>query len=563
MTGRVCMIAPAQLREIILKSGFVSPEDFDQALKTSEELGKDLTDILIYRGVLSEDALGQIISEYYRVPYIKLSNKVIPTEVLDLIPEEAANTFSVVPFAREGDELSLAMQDPGDLEAREFVKRKTGLKVKLFYAGATDIRTTIGQYKRNIKDVFTKIIKENVEKSTTGIVDAATLATDLPVIKILDTILEYASAEKASDIHAEALETDFVIRFRIDGVLRDILTLPKAIHPAIVARIKILSQLKIDEHRVPQDGRFKFKINDGFIALRVSILPAFYGENIVLRLLSESARPQSLEELGLSGHNLELVKNNIRKPHGMILVTGPTGSGKTTSLYSILNILTTTEVKICTIEDPVEYGIKRVSQTQVHPQAGLTFATGLRALLRHDPDIIMVGEIRDRETVDMAIHSALTGHLVLSTLHTNDAAGTIPRMLDMGAEGFLVASTVNLVIAQRLVRKICTSCIEPYIPSEETISYLSQFVAGDISRKFYRGKGCTECSGKGYKGRIGIFEILELNEEIRKLIIRKVSSEEIAKAGERNGMIPLIRDGINKASGGLTTIEEVLRVIRE
>jgi type IV pilus assembly protein PilB len=557
------MIQPAQLREIILKSGFVSPEDFDQAVKTSEELGKNLTDILIYRGVVSEDALGQIISEFYKVAYVKLSNKVIPSDVLDLIPEEAANTFSVIPFAREGDELHLAMQDPGDLEAREFVKRKTGLKVKSFYAGSMEIQTAIGQYKRNIKDIFTKIIQENVAKSTTDIVDAATLATDIPVIKILDTILEYASAEKASDIHAEALESDYVIRFRIDGVLRDILTLPKAIHPAIVARIKILAQLKIDEHRIPQDGRFKFKINDGFIALRVSIMPAFYGENIVLRLLSESARPQSLEELGLSGHNLELVKHNIHKPHGMILVTGPTGSGKTTTLYSVLTILTTTEVKICTIEDPVEYGIKRVNQTQLNTAAGLTFATGLRALLRHDPDIIMVGEIRDKDTVEMGIHSALTGHLVLTTLHTNDAAGAIPRMLDMGAEGFLVASTVNLVIAQRLVRKICTSCIEPYTPSDDVVKYLSQYVSGDISRKFYRGKGCAECNGKGYKGRIGIFEILELNEEIRELVIRKVSSEEIVKAAVRNGMIPLLRDGINKASGGLTTVEEVLRVIRE
>jgi type IV pilus assembly protein PilB len=556
------MIQPAQLREIILKSGFVSADDYDAAYKSANELGKNVTDILIYRGVVSEDALGQIVSEYYRVPYIKLGNKKITTDILRLIPEEAANTFRVIAFQKDSDVIHLAMQDPADLEAKEFVKRKTGLKIAIHYANPVEISAAIGQYKQDIKKAFTAIIQENVAISSKTS-DEAKLATDVPVIRILDTILEYATAEKASDIHLEILENEYIVRFRIDGVLRDILTLPKTINAGIVARIKILSQLKIDEHRIPQDGRFKFKINDSFIALRVSILPSFFGENIVLRILTESARPQSLEELGLSGHNLDLVKKNIKKPHGMILVTGPTGSGKTTTLYSILNILTSTEVKICTIEDPVEYGIKRVSQTQINPLAGLTFAVGLRSLLRHDPDIIMVGEIRDGETVEMAIHSALTGHLVLSTLHTNDAAGTIPRLLDMGAEGFLVSSTINLVIAQRLVRKICTACIEPYEPDEEMKSYLGQFLKRDEIHKFYRGKGCNECGGKGYKGRIGIFEILEANEEVRKLINKRSSVDDIAATAKGNGMIPLILDGLNKASGGQTTIEEVLRVIRE
>ncbi len=350
----------------------------------------------------------------------------------------------------------------------------------------------------------------------------------------------------------------------MDGVLRDILELPKKIHPGIVARIKILAQLKIDEHRIPQDGRFKFKIKEEYIALRVSILPAFYGENIVMRILPESARPQALEELGITGHNLELIKSNIKKPHGMILVTGPTGSGKTTTLYSVLTILNTTEVNICTVEDPVEYGIPRVNQTQINPAAGLTFAAGLRSLLRHDPNIIMVGEIRDQETAEMAIQSALTGHLVLSTLHTNDAASTMPRFLDMGAEGFLVASTVNLVIAQRLVRKICTSCIETYTPSEELLTYLRKYVdEKELNQKYYRGKGCAECGNKGYKGRIGVYEVLEINEEIRQLIMRRSSADEISRAAVKNQMTPLLKDGINKASGGITTIEEVLRVVRE
>src|SRR3989344_1505254 len=559
------MLPANTLREIILKSGFVPSEDFDKAVKTSLELGKTPSDVLIYRGLISEEVLGQLIAEHFQVPFINLGHKVIPEDVLRLVSEEAATTFRLIPFAKNESELSLAMEDPDDLEAKEFVKRSTGLKLKTHYATSQDIDRVIGQYKQNIQKVFTQIITDNIEKSKGGqIADIEKLASDLPVVKILDTILEHAVAENASDIHMEAAESAFLVRFRVDGILHDILDLPKSVHSAILARIKILSQLKIDEHRIPQDGRFKFKIKDSFIALRVSILPAYFGENVVLRILPESARPLALEELGITSHNLKLVKANIKKPHGMILVTGPTGSGKTTTLYSILTILNTTEVKICTVEDPIEYSIRRVNQTQINPAAGLTFAAGLRALLRHDPDIIMVGEIRDKETAEMAIHSSLTGHLVLSTLHTNDASGAIPRFLDMGAEGFLVASTVNVVIAQRLVRKICTACIESYTPSVETLASLKTYASeAEIGQKFYRGKGCIECGNRGYKGRIGVYEILEVNEEIRRLIITKVSAEQIAQVGIKNGMVPLIRDGLNKASGGITTIEEVLRVMKE
>ena len=559
------MIASATLRQIILKSGFISEKDFNLSVKSAEELGKTITDVVIYKGLISEEVLGQLIAEFYQVPYVNLRHKNVNSALLQLIPEEAASSFKIFPFAKEADILHLAMEDPSDLEAKEFVKRRTGFNLKIFYTTTPELTKALGQYKKNIQEAFKEIIEENIQKSAAGKTsDIETLAADLPVIKILDTILEYGTAEGASDIHFEVLEMNYLVRFRIDGVLRDILDLPKQIHPAIVARIKILAQLKIDEHRIPQDGRFKFRLKDTLIALRVSILPAFYGENIVLRILPESARPYALEELGLSGHNLDLVKQNIVKPHGMILVTGPTGSGKTTTLYSVLTLLNTTEVKICTVEDPVEYGIKRVNQTQINPAAGLTFAVGLRSLLRHDPDIIMVGEIRDKETVEMAIHSALTGHLVLSTLHTNDAAGAMPRFLDMGAEGFLIASTVNLVISQRLVRKICTACIESYQPGLEVINYLKKFIKeSELQQKFYRGKGCTECGHKGYKGRVGIFEVLEVNDEIRELVIKKVSAEEIYQAAIKNGMMPLLQDGINKGSGGITTIEEILRVVRE
>lgn len=558
------MLDPAILRDILVKAGFVSEKDFDDAQQSAKDLGKPVEDVLIYKSLISEDVLGKLIAEYYRVPYQKLSHKVIPTEILRLLPEEAARSFHILPIGREDGALSLAMVDPTDLEAREFVKRITGMNLKVYYSPALDLEAAIGQYKRNIKEIFTKIIEENIEKSPSNVADIVKLAEDVPVIKILDTILEYAHAENSSDIHFEIAETQFLVRFRVDGLLRDVLSIPKKIHPAIIARIKILAQLKIDEHRVPQDGRFKFKMKDSFIALRVSILPGFFGENIVLRLLPESARPLALEELGLTGHNLDVIKKNITKPHGMILVTGPTGSGKTTTLYSILTILNTTEVKICTVEDPVEYSIKRVNQTQINLAAGLTFAAGLRALLRHDPDIIMVGEIRDKETAEMAIHSSLTGHLVLSTLHTNDASGAIPRFLDMGAEGFLVASTVNVVIAQRLVRKICTACIQPYTPDEQIVSYLKRFLGeGFSTTTFYRGKGCTECNNKGYKGRVGIYEVLEVTDTIRGLVIKRVASEEINKTAIAEGMISLFRDGIDKAMAGTTTVEEVLRVVRE
>jgi len=558
------MLAPALLRDIVIKSGFVSEKDLGDAEKSATDLGKSIEDVLIYRSLISEDVLGHLIADSFKAPFIKLSQKIIPTDVLKLLPEEASRTFHIIPFAKEDGTLHLAMEDPTDLEAREFAKRKTGMNLKVFYASSIDLNIAIGQYKRNIKEVFTKIIEENIEKSPSDTDDVVKLAEDLPVIKILDTILEYATSESASDIHMEIMESQFLIRFRVDGLLRDVLSLPKKIHAAIIARIKILAQLKIDEHRIPQDGRFKFKIKDSFVALRVSILPGFFGENVVLRILPESARPLSLEELGIAGHNLEIVKRNIKKPHGMILVTGPTGSGKTTTLYAVLNILNTIKVNICTIEDPIEYGMNRITQIQVNPKAGLDFAAGLRALLRHDPNIIMVGEIRDEETAKIAVHSALTGHLVLSTLHTNDSAGAIPRFLDMGVEGYLVASTVNVIVAQRLIRKICPNCIVEYQPEKAIITKLTEDLGLDLkSQKFYKGQGCEECHMSGFLGRIGIYEVLPVSEAIRVLTSEKSSADKIQKAAEEEGLITMLHDGINKVAAGLTTIEEVLKAVKE
>jgi len=559
-------ILPETLRQILLKSGFISEKDFNEAAKTARDLNKPVTDILLFRGLINEAVLGQLIAEYLQVPYISIGNKVVPLELLELVPENLARTYRLIPFKKENNFLHLAMEDPKDLEAQEVIRRKTGLKIAPYFIITPDFRRALSQYKRNIKKEFERIIKENLKKTTK--VDKkkelAEAAVELPVVEILNTILEYAMAEKASDAHIEIMENTLIIRLRIDGTLRDVINLPKIIQPALIARIKILSNLKIDEHRVPQDGRFKFNIGEETISLRTSILPGFYGENAVMRLLFESARPLSLEELGLLSKNLKSVKDQIKRPHGMILVTGPTGCGKTTTLYSILNMLNRTEVKICTIEDPIEYDIHRITQIQVNTKTGLTFSSGLRSLLRHDPDIMMVGEIRDKETAQIAVHAALTGHLVLSTLHTNEASGTIPRFLDMGVEAFLLASTVNIVVAQRLIRRICSSCIEEYKPDEKALVLLkNKFGEKILKQKFYKGKGCEECGLSGYKGRIGVFEVLVISEKMRQLTLSRASTDEIQAQAIKEGMILMLEDGLNKIASGLTTIEEVLRVAED
>ncbi|OGM11560.1 hypothetical protein A2Z22_02045 [Candidatus Woesebacteria bacterium RBG_16_34_12] len=556
-------ISAKTFKEILVGSGYVSEEEYESAVKSAAELNKDISDILVFRGLINEETLNKLISDYLKVPYSNIRRQVVSEDILALIPEKMARAYRMIPFGKDDGRLKLALENPDDFEALEFAKRQTGLQVVPHYASKDDVSKALGQYKRNIKIEFDKVISENVKRAAQED-DPAKAAEKLPIIKILDTILGYAIAERASDVHIETQQDSVLIRYRIDGILRDIYKLPKEIEAAIVARIKILSNLKIDEHRIPQDGRYKFRVDDDIVALRISIIPGFYGENVVMRILKETARPLSLEELGITGHNLELLRQNITKPHGMVLVTGPTGSGKTTTLYSILNILNTVEVKICTIEDPIEYGVARVNQVQVNPKTGLTFALGLRAFLRHDPNIIMVGEIRDKETAEIAVHSALTGHLVLSTLHTNDASGAIPRFIDMGVEGFLLASTVNVIIAQRLVRKICNSCLSKYSPKPLVLKRLSMELGVDLkNQKFYKGKGCEECSNRGYTGRIGIYEIMSVSEEIRNLIIKKATSEELRKQALSEGMTSMLEDGLDKVASGLTAIEEVIRAVRE
>jgi len=551
------------LKDVLVKSGIVSEKDFDDAANSAAFLGKPIEEVLVFRGLITEDAIAKLISEYLGVPFVDISKYQIPDEVLNKIPEKLARTYRMVPFALDGNQLKVAMEDPKDFEALEFARRNTNLQIIPHYSSKDTIRKALSEYKKDIHQDFDRVIAENIKKASTD-ENPLKAAEDVPVIKVLDTIMAYAVGERASDIHIETLESEVVIRFRIDGVLKDIITLPRGIESALTARIKILSNLKIDEHRIPQDGRIKFTFDEDIIGLRVSIIPGFYAENVVMRLLPESSRPLSLEELGVVGYNLDLIKDAIKRPYGMILVTGPTGSGKTTTLYSVLNILNTSKVKICTIEDPVEYGIKRITQIQVNSVSGLTFAAGLRALLRHNPDIIMVGEIRDEETAEVAVHSAMTGHLVLSTLHTNTAAGAIPRFMDMGVEGYLLASTVNVILAQRLVRSICSNCIAEYSHDPEFVAKLSKETGIDLTnQKFYKGQGCEECHHTGYHGRIGIYEVLPITQTIRRLVIQKASSDQIQDQAIQEGMITMLRDAINKVAAGKTTIEEALRAIRE
>lgn len=556
-------ILPEELKAILLKSGFVNEKEIDAAAKTSLQINRPLSDILIFRGLITDQALSQLIAEYYNIPFVSLKNRTIDQKVLEAIPESMARLYHMVPFEIESDTLKVAMEDPKDFEAIEQARRSSRLKIIPHLASLYNIIRALAQYKRNIKKIFEAIITENMQKAPRD-GDLTKIAQDLPVIKILETFLQYAIAEGASDVHIEALEDSMVVRFRVDGLLRDVITLPKTLQKAIVARIKILSDLKIDEHRIPQDGRFKFQMDEEIVSIRVSIMPAFYDENVALRLLLESARPLPFEELGLTGKNAKAIYENLKKPYGLILLTGPTGSGKTTTLYSILNIINVPEMNIWTIEDPIEYGIRRVNQTQINPTAGFTFASGLRSLVRHDPNIIMVGEVRDNETASMVIHSSLTGHLVFSTLHTNSAVGAIPRLLDMKAEDFLVASTLNAVIAQRLVRKICSVCIEKFAPEDFELEILKKKFGPRIARQdFYKGKGCPECSMSGYKGRVGIYEVLVITTEVRKLALKHVTSEEIEELAVKEGMVTMLEDGLDKISAGITTIEEVLRAVRE
>ena len=555
-----------QLKTLLVDSGLISSDRFSLAEKKAKEANIGLSEYLVEEGLISDEHLGRIIADHFRFPFIDLKRQVIPQEIVSIIPELVARSQQIIVFDRTNKGLSVAMADPSNFEMIEWLRKKTREKIVAYYATAKDIKDAFRSYQKDIGKTFNELIQEqaNLAKSKKA------KAEELPIIKIVDMIVKYAYENRASDIHISPMETGTQVRFRIDGILHNVLVLPKDIHGLIITRIKVMAKLRTDEHFSAQDGKFSLKIENEKFDIRISIVPITEGENAVMRLLSSKARRFSLDGLGFSDSDFEKIRSAAAKPYGMILSTGPTGSGKTTTLYAVLEILNHPDVNICTIEDPVEYEIEGISQIQVNNKKNLTFSQGLRSIVRQDPDIIMVGEIRDNETAGIAINSAMTGHLVLSTMHANTAATNIPRLMDMGIEPFLVSSSVNIVIGQRLVRKICTKCRESYQATKEELKKkgFPEFLIERIFRnkkfiRLYRGRGCNSCVNTGYFGRVGIFEALEMSDNIQKLIIRKATADEIQDQAVKEGMTTMLEDGAEKALRGITTIEEVIRAAWE
>lgn len=521
---------------------------------------------------LKKDYLLKVKSKLLKIDLVNITDAPISPQALSFISEPVARKYDLIPYQYDEREniLKVAMKDPFDIQTIEFLEKKTGKKISPRLADQAEIAKKIDFfYSQGLSpDVVAALKEVTPEVKTIKAEEIGNIITEAPIAKIVSTMLEYAIAGRASDIHIEPQETRTRVRYRIDGILQEKLTLPKGIHDYLVSRVKILSGLKIDEKRIPQDGRFNFKIGEEEVDLRISTLPTIHGEKVAMRLLKKTGGIPPLMELGLMGQGLKIIEEVITKPYGIILITGPTGSGKTTTLYSVLSKLNKPGVNILTIEDPVEYQIIGINQVQINPQAGLTFAAGLRSFLRQDPNIILVGEIRDKETTQLAIQAALTGHLVFSTLHTNDAATAIPRLIDLGAEPFLVASVLNAACAQRIVRKICQFCKLSYDASPETIQNI-KLALGDLftsassngaGLKLYKGAGCNECANSGYLGRIGIFEVIKITPALNKLIVGSTSVEQIDTAAKKEGLITMKQDGYLKALQGITTIEEVLRV---
>jgi len=580
-------VEDSQIKAFILDAGLTTQEKLDQAEKKAKETNEELAQVLVKDKIISPEQLIKLEAYILGIPFVDLEKETIPEEILQIIPEPIARRHNIIAFRKKGKELEVAMLNPADLQTIEFIKKKSDLKILPRLTNSVSIENALKQYQKSLEAEFGELIKEESKIVTLSEKEGEEskeelekAAEQMPIIKIVDTLLKHAILQQASDIHIEPLEKEVIVRYRLDGILHDAMTLPKKIRSGVVARIKVLSNLKLDEHRLPQDGRFKIETEAYKISFRVSILPVYDGEKIVCRLLPEDAKGLTLEKLGLRSKALERIHQNIKKPNGMILVTGPTGCGKTTTLYTIMDILNEPGVNISTVEDPIEYRMPRINQTQVKPKIGLTFANGLRALVRQDPDIIMVGEIRDNETASLAINAALTGHLVLSTLHTNSAAGAFPRLIDMKAEPFLIASTTNVIIAQRLVRRLCPETKQKYkLDSAELKSLQDQFDLERIlkilkeekilplkadwsSLEFYR-PGKSENCPDGYKGRIGIYEVLELSETIKDLIIKEATSGQIEEQAKKEGLLTMFEDGFIKAAQGQTSIEEVLRVSQE
>ena len=545
-----------QLQKLLLDGQIIDEKNLKKAREIATKKKSSLYDILISLDLITDENLGKVIADSLELPFISLSQQSIPLEILHILPEAVAEKMQTIVYAQDKVNLKVATSNPGNDEFLGLIAKKVNLKIVTSFATPRDIKNCLNLYKVELQKKFDNLLAEKVNM-------------DAPIEGIVDTLVEYGYKSNASDVHIEPEEESSLVRFRIDGILHDELKIPKELHDQIVTRIKVLSSLRTDEHLSAQDGKLQMKLEEEELDVRVSIVPVVGGEKVVLRLLTSHYRQFGLTDLGMSELALDRVKTGFEKPYGMILSTGPTGSGKTTSIYAILKILNTREKNIATIEDPVEYEIDGINQIQVNPKTNLTFAEGLRSILRQDPDIIYVGEIRDEETAGIAINSAMTGHLVLSTLHTNDAATALPRLIDMKIEPFLVASCINIIIGQRLVRKICERCKMSYI---EDPAILAKHFRPELIKKYfpdgkevrvYKGKGCNVCHLTGYVGRVGIFEVLEVTDAIKELVTQKADSSVVAKKAIEEGMMTMMEDGLTKIQLGVTTTEEVLRATSE
>lgn len=567
--------------DILVSQKKISPDQLALARQESATSGRSIEQVLLDRGFVSQETLTEVRSAQIGITSVDISKKAISPDVLILIPQPVAERYLVMPFEVDGpsNSMSVAMADPLDLTAINFLEKKSGKRVKPFLANAADLKQAIDEkYSQGLgtevtaalKDSPNDLARDNKATTSLDLSKSGDIIRDAPVTKITSSLLDFAVKSRASDIHIEPVGENTRVRYRIDGILYEKLVLPLKIHDSVVSRIKIMSNLKIDEKRVPQDGRFNYKTEAGEVDVRVSTLPTVFGEKVVMRLLRKSGGVPTLSDLGLRGLALKNLEISILRPHGIIIICGPTGSGKTTTLYSVLSKINSTKVNIVTLEDPVEYQIPGINQVQVNTTSGLTFATGLRAFLRQDPNIILVGEIRDSETTELAIQAALTGHLVFSTLHTSNASGAIPRFLDLGAEPFLLASSLSAIAGQRILRKICQNCKESFDPPEIMVKDIMSVLGPLLPQKdasgklhLYRGKGCSECGDSGFLGRVGIFEVLPVSDKIAKMILSHADSTDIEKQAVEEGMITMKQDGYLKALEGLTTIEEVLRVAQD
>lgn len=560
--------------DVLFRDHALTNEQYEEIKVKSALTGATREAILNAMHIVSGDDLAKARAKLLGIPFISLTTTAFSPQALSFLPQAVVERFKLIPFAYDDKSktLSIAMANPVDLDAISFVGQKTGLAIKSYAAKPSEVDEAISQqYRQELVGEVGKAIKESEEYTKKRVVDSkqiSQLIKEAPIAKIVSTILEYAVSSRASDVHIEPQEDRLRVRYRIDGILYDKLSLPLNVQEALISRIKILSEMKIDERRIPQDGRFNFTVSSEEVDLRISTVPIVNGEKIVIRLLRKTGGVPTLPELGLSGMNLKNLDIAILRPHGIILVCGPTGSGKTTTLYSILSKLNTPKVNIMSLEDPVEYQMAGVNQVQINPAVGLTFASGLRSFLRQDPNIILVGEIRDKETTELTMQAALTGHLVFSTLHTSSASGALPRLLDLGAEAFLLTSTISAIIGQRIVRRVCKHCVMQYKPphqlTEEMKSILGRFYTKqDDSLVLYKGKGCSECGNTGYSGRVGIFEVLPVTDKIAQLILTRGDSTSVEKQAIEEGMITMKQDGYLKVLQGITTIEEVLRVAQE